>query len=269
MTAIGTIPVLFSTGIHASRPAASAVGKGGLYSCTTHSLVYQTDGSSWTTWATLGAVDDATISTTDITTNNSSTSKHGWLKKLDNNAAHYMDGTGAWGTPSGSGGLARTTLGTTSAGGSFRTARANYLKKITMPANGFLASVVANVKGNASGGVLGAGVWSDSGGAPVLVIASVNPVVDGGVNSNFGPIMGTSARWVTTPIMAYLAAGDYWIGVAMNAGADSRVQLAYSAGTGSDLTQTLGSIFSTPADISYQATSSTTDDHSIYANILS
>lgn len=55
MAAIGTLPVLFSTGDHASRPSASAVGKGGLYSCTTHSLVYQTDGSSWSTWATLGS----------------------------------------------------------------------------------------------------------------------------------------------------------------------------------------------------------------------
>ncbi len=53
MTAIATLPVLFGTGIHSARPAASSVGKGGLYSCTTHSLVYQTDGSSWTTWATL------------------------------------------------------------------------------------------------------------------------------------------------------------------------------------------------------------------------
>lgn len=47
---------------------------------------------------------DATITTTDITTNNASTSKHGFLKKLDNNAAHYMDGTGAWSTPGGGGG---------------------------------------------------------------------------------------------------------------------------------------------------------------------
>lgn len=53
MTATTTLPVLFSTGIHSARPAASAVGPGGLYSCTTHSLVYQTDGSSWTTWANL------------------------------------------------------------------------------------------------------------------------------------------------------------------------------------------------------------------------
>jgi hypothetical protein len=44
-------------------------------------------------------ISDATISTTDITTNNASTSKHGFLKKLDNTATHFMDGTGAWSTP--------------------------------------------------------------------------------------------------------------------------------------------------------------------------
>ena len=49
-----TLPGLLATGDHASRPAASAVGTGALYSCTTHGLVYQTDGSSWSTWATLG-----------------------------------------------------------------------------------------------------------------------------------------------------------------------------------------------------------------------
>lgn len=44
---------------------------------------------------------ESSITFTDITTNNSSTSKHGFLLKLDNNAAHYMDGTGAWTTPGG------------------------------------------------------------------------------------------------------------------------------------------------------------------------
>jgi hypothetical protein len=42
---------------------------------------------------------ESDLSFTDITTNNASTSNHGFLKKLDNNAAHYMDGTGAWSTP--------------------------------------------------------------------------------------------------------------------------------------------------------------------------
>jgi len=50
-----TLPGLLATGNHASRPAASAIGSGGLYSCTDHNLVYQTDGSSWTTWATLSS----------------------------------------------------------------------------------------------------------------------------------------------------------------------------------------------------------------------
>lgn len=44
-------------------------------------------------------ISDATVSFTDITTNNSSTSKHGFLKKLDNDSTHFMDGTGAWSVP--------------------------------------------------------------------------------------------------------------------------------------------------------------------------
>jgi hypothetical protein len=91
---------------HANRPAAGTPPVGSLYSCSTHSLVYRTDGSTWSTWATLGstAVTDATITTTDVTTNNVSTSKHGWAPKADGNAAHYLDGTGAYSTPAGSGG---------------------------------------------------------------------------------------------------------------------------------------------------------------------
>jgi hypothetical protein len=42
------------TGTHAARPAATAVPQGTLWSCTTHSLVYQSDGATWSTWATLG-----------------------------------------------------------------------------------------------------------------------------------------------------------------------------------------------------------------------
>lgn len=65
-----TLPGLLSTGDHASRPAASAVGTGALYSCTDHGLVYQTDGSSWTTWASLGGggslypIDNRTVHAT-------------------------------------------------------------------------------------------------------------------------------------------------------------------------------------------------------------
>lgn len=44
-------------GIHASRPAATDVPAGTLYSCSTHGLVYQSDGATWSTWATLGAAE--------------------------------------------------------------------------------------------------------------------------------------------------------------------------------------------------------------------
>lgn len=40
--------------IHANRPVATAVPKGAVYSCTTHNLIYRSDGAAWQTWATLG-----------------------------------------------------------------------------------------------------------------------------------------------------------------------------------------------------------------------
>lgn len=39
---------------------------------------------------------DATLTFTDITTNNSSTTKHGFLKKLSNVATEFMNGVGNW-----------------------------------------------------------------------------------------------------------------------------------------------------------------------------
>ena len=44
-------------GTHAARPAATAVPEGTLYSCTTHGLIYQSDGATWATYATLGTSD--------------------------------------------------------------------------------------------------------------------------------------------------------------------------------------------------------------------
>ena len=49
-----TLPGVLLTDDHASRPAATAVGTGTLYSCTDHSLIYQSDGATWSTWADLG-----------------------------------------------------------------------------------------------------------------------------------------------------------------------------------------------------------------------
>lgn len=59
---------------------------------TTHATTHQAGGSDIVTLDLLGAP-------TDVTTLNASTSAHGLLRKLDNNAAHVLDGTGAWATP--------------------------------------------------------------------------------------------------------------------------------------------------------------------------
>jgi hypothetical protein len=88
---------------HANRPAAGTPPVGSLYSCSTHSLVYRTDGSTWVTWATLGgsAVTDATISVSDVTTNNVSSSAHGWAPKGDGTTTKFLNANGAYSTPAG------------------------------------------------------------------------------------------------------------------------------------------------------------------------
>lgn len=50
-----TIPGMFLTGNHASRPS-SGVGKGTLYACSTHNKIYQTTdtGSTWVDWFVAG-----------------------------------------------------------------------------------------------------------------------------------------------------------------------------------------------------------------------
>lgn len=49
------------------------------------------------------AVVEADLNLTDLTTADVSTTKHGFVPKGDNNAAHFLDGTGAWTTPAGGG----------------------------------------------------------------------------------------------------------------------------------------------------------------------
>jgi hypothetical protein len=63
-----------------------------------------TDGTS-ASWAAQAATTDATITTSDITTNNASTSKHGFAPKLAGDSSLFLNGLGAWAAPpSGTGG---------------------------------------------------------------------------------------------------------------------------------------------------------------------
>lgn len=308
------VTTYYQTGIHSARPAN---GSGCvLYSCTTHSLVYRDDGTTWTTFLTLpgagltdpmttrgdmiyrdssnatsrlgrgsantflgsdgtdlawGSVTDAKLSTSDITTNNVSTSKHGFAPKGDANAAHYLDGTGAYSTPSGSGGLAHSTVGYPTIGGSSAamTQYDHYLKKVTLSAASLLASVSFYTKNTAGGAANSpiAGVWDDNAGAPNHIRAASSLAV--AVGSGYWPetVSGVAAdaQWLTLPIGVWLAAGDYWIGF-MNQNAGNYA--VYYDGSGSDRKWTGIGGNLTGASTRYTITT-TSNKYSIYADILS
>lgn len=55
-------------------------------------------------------VTDANLSTSDVTTNDVSITKHGFAPKAPNDATKYLDGTGAWSIPAGGGGGAADIL---------------------------------------------------------------------------------------------------------------------------------------------------------------
>lgn len=65
-----------------------------------HAILRSSGGVS--VWETRPDIVEADLSLSDNTTANVSTSKHGLTPKLPNNAAQYLDGTGAYTTPSGS-----------------------------------------------------------------------------------------------------------------------------------------------------------------------
>lgn len=61
---------------------------------------------------TISGITEAMQSTSDVTTLNVSTSKHGYAPKLPNDATKYLDGTGSYTVPAGSGGGSSTTNST-------------------------------------------------------------------------------------------------------------------------------------------------------------
>jgi hypothetical protein len=81
-----------ATGTAAARPAASAVPQGALYFATDTLVISKSDGvSTWTTVMT-AAASDATLATTDITTNDVSSTKHGFAPKSPADATKFMNG---------------------------------------------------------------------------------------------------------------------------------------------------------------------------------
>lgn len=56
------VTTAYQNGVHGSRPAASSGCI--LYACSTHSLIYRSDGSAWATWMTIGSTSTTVASDT-------------------------------------------------------------------------------------------------------------------------------------------------------------------------------------------------------------
>ncbi|HEV2349017.1 MAG TPA: hypothetical protein VG028_04125 [Terriglobia bacterium] len=82
------------------NPAASTLGGIESISSASHNWISYIDTSGVPHQSQPADVD---LSFTDVTTNNSSTTAHGFLPKLNNVSTNFLNGTGAWSTPAGGG----------------------------------------------------------------------------------------------------------------------------------------------------------------------
>lgn len=81
-----------------------STGSGNVVRATSPTLVTPVLGTpSSGTLTSCTGLPEGGLSLTDITTNNSSTSNHGFLKKLSNVSTEFMNGQGNWATPAGAG----------------------------------------------------------------------------------------------------------------------------------------------------------------------
>lgn len=116
-----------------------------------------------------GNFDVENFTFSDNTTNNSSTTKHGLLKKLSNTATEYMDGSGNWSTPTGGTGTgaACTVLGRDVNSSGTRAdidlANSEILARTSDVVNGYSLSTVLDFVGSAAQGDIlyrGASDWT-------------------------------------------------------------------------------------------------------------
>lgn len=160
----------------------------------------------------LTGIPEGGLSLTDITTNNASTSKHGFLLKLNNSATSYMDGTGAWSTPA-----PGLTVGTTAiaSGTSGRVLydNAGVLGEMTTSGSGTVLALVTSpvlvtpTLGVATATRLGVGVAADST-ELLLVSGSVNAELAAAFVNTSGTGFGIRVAGGGSDATHYIAAFD-------------------------------------------------------------
>lgn len=216
-----------------------------------------------------GTIDEDALVLADVTTNNASTSNHGFLKKLPNDNTLFLDGTGNWSTPSGGGGSGSSEhsyLGYNTVGASWETATnyRRYFKKITVPKDGTLASIGVHLRQHDTASTVQgqAALFMDNSG-PDHVIA-----ICPGAPDPIGWLIGgtDAADWLHFPIDRWVEAGDYWLMVQFQkSGAD--IQIAYDTG-GTDPIYTPSGLYAFGNGASEDPTDST-KNYSIRADFYS
>jgi hypothetical protein len=140
ITGAGNLSPLFTTGVSGANITFS------LSNAAAHTVLGNYTGSS--AGPTYGNPTELELSTSDITTLNASTAKHGFLKKLNNDATYYMDGTGNWSIPSGGGGGSSFTRQSHTSGTTVTVTGGNYILKINPSST--LASVTVTLPASPS-----------------------------------------------------------------------------------------------------------------------
>lgn len=269
--AIGTFPGMLQEGDHASRPAATAVGSGALYACSTHDLIYQSDGSSWSTWSDVSGASGGVLTTAgDILYRDGS-----GLQRLAIGAADEVLTVNAgatapeWAAAAGGGGLTQAYVGYNTVGGSVEgmTGPRVYAKKVTLANACLITDIEAYIDQTAANDSVGewkVGLYSDSAGTPDLLLAVNTTGTDHILlDKTNGAGGNTSPRWFGMPLGYWAAAGDYWI--AVQAAANNGASIRYDA-TGSDRYYTSGGFWMT--DWGFYAPTTTANAYSIRANTI-
>ncbi len=175
-----------------------------------------------------------------------------------------------WNTASGGGGLTHTFAGYNTVGGSYESMITHrwYAKKITLASAGLLASIGAYIQATTSdsvGGAIGVCLWDDASGTPDHVLSFITQFDDTALLDNVSGGGGVSRpRWLHRPVGMWLAAGDYWIGIAASDITDT-IQVAYD-GSGSDRYFTAGGHW--VADWGWYTPTTSSNKYSIRADVL-
>lgn len=254
-----TLPGVLLTGDHASRPAANAVATGTLYACSTHGLIYQSDGSAWSTWATLGggAVAAEDVSITDA---------GAYFTGTDVEAALQELGAGGGG---GGGGLSAVTYGKTSTGASTHAISANQVivKRITATNGGTLTGIVARIGGDDTAYRLRAIAYDDNGSSTPYHLIGFSTDFDS-LLFLWGGGQPIEMRWVGFPMCVPLSAGQIiYVGLQKIGGGTTNISHDGSGTT--DFEMTAGGVYIVDTRSGgYMAPSTTTHNHDIYGVIL-